>query len=320
MSDSLFKKLPEIWKDLDLTVSDIKLPAECQWCGWIVEESEVINGGYCGRCNKPLGGQGLLERFLSVPDAGIARIEDLISEFLRSHNVEKIRERFVPLFEDHTGYRWKDSKSYQWNRNRLEVAITRASYKTTEQCISDLTREHGASYYNVVDMASKVIVESKQGNYCEDDCYYFDSDYYHPGIFQLWYSDDMDRVSFEEDFQYLKPAGTKWYYRVCIQELLSVCDHIGCSVLPELYLDAGNNTYGTTFWNAEANYFEYLDWVSQGAYDIEVEAVGEGVVANSFITVNSMSILANDQGLTVQDTLLTQEYNSRQPAVEPEWE
>jgi hypothetical protein len=244
VSDSLFKKLPEIWKELDLRVNDV------------------------------VEGKGLLERFLLAPDSGVRRIEDLIAEFLRAHNIEEIRERFVPLFNSLTGHRWKDTKAYQWNRNRSQVSITRASYKTTNQCIEDLAREHGASWCEVIDMASKVLVESKQGTYGADDSWYFDSDYYHPGVFQVFFSDDINITDFLDDFQYLKPAGTKWYYRVVIDEGGSdIGEEPQVSDLcytPILRLDAGNNTCGTIFYDSTNGFYEYYDWVPEFAVEPEV--------------------------------------------------
>lgn len=274
MADSLFNKLPDIWKDLDLRVSDVVLNSECQACGYSIEEDYF--SVRCPQCGKLIGAKGLLERFLLVPDAGVRRIEDLIAEFLRAHNIEKIRERFVPLFDDLTGHRWKDTKSYQWNRNRSEVAITRASYKTTDECIKDLAKEHGATYCEVVDMASKVLVESKQGTYGEDDSWYFDSDYYHPGVFQIFFSDDINITDFLEDFQYLKPMGTKWYYRVIIDEGGSdVGEEAQVSNLcytPIIHLDAGNNTCGTVFYDIINGFYEYYNWVPEIAVEPEVSS------------------------------------------------
>lgn len=216
MADSLFQRLPDIWKDLDLRVSDVVLNSECQACGYSIEEDYF--SAKCPQCGKLIGGAGLLERFLRVPDAGVRRIEDLIAEFLRAHNIEKIRERFVPLFDPLTGHRWKDTKSYQWNRNRSEVTITRNSAKGSDDLIRLLVKEHGSAWCDIVDMASTVAVWDRQGVYTQNDDYFYDADFHHPGVFLLYVQDSIDLDSFLDDFQYIQPAGTKWYIRIVASE------------------------------------------------------------------------------------------------------
>ena len=286
---SLFSRLPPIWKELD------------------IKATRVVDG------------KGELERFLNTADVGFQKVEDLIWEFLRSHNSQKIRDRFIPLFIEFVGHRWKDYKSRQWNRNRIEVDVTRASYKGSTLAIEDLAREHGAVYCQVVDMASKVLVESKQGTYGDDDSWYFDSDYYHPGVFQVFLSDDVDIEEFISDFQYIKPAGTKWYYRILIQDSFVPIEMVVGDNLPEALLDAGNNTYGTRFTDPINGTIEYFDWVPQVAYDLQNVVESVSAVANAYITIDSMTFFISDPDLTLQDTILTIEQNSRQPAVEPEW-
>jgi hypothetical protein len=254
LAEPLFKKLPDIWKDLDFKVSDVILNDECQACGYSIEEDYFSTR--CPQCGKLIGGSGFLERFLHVPDAGVRKIEDLVAELLRAHNIEKIRERFVPILDAHTGHRWKDTKSYQWNRNRSEVSITRASYKGSRLCIEDLAKEHGSSFCTIVDMSSKVLVESKQGTYGADDSWYFDSDYYHPGVYVVFMSEDINIADFEEDFQYVRPAGTKWIIKLSVADFHTAIDVYGHGDTVALI--------GATY---DYSYKEFYDHIPQVAWD-----------------------------------------------------
>ena len=232
---SLFSHLPAIWKDLD------------------IKTTQVVDG------------KGLLERFLNVGDAGFQQIEDYIKEFLRSHNSEEIRDQFLPLLIDLTGEYWRETRGRRWNRNRIQSSVPRASYKGSHLCILDLAREYGASYCDIKDMSSTVLIESKQGTYGHNDSWFFDSDYYHPGVFQLYLSDDIDLAGFTEDFKHIRPTGTKWYLRIVIQDNAVVMDQPTWS-LPQVIVDEGNNTYGTRFYLEPYGVFEYYDWVPQGDY------------------------------------------------------
>lgn len=225
----LFSKLPQIWQRLDLSVTDI------------------------------IDGKGFLQRYLMAPDAKFRAFEDLIKEYLRSQNVEQLRDSFIPLLNDITGHRWKDSRSRIWNRNRIQIAISRASYKGTEQAIRDLARECGSTYCKILDMASFVGVFDRQASMPQLS-HYFDSDYFHPGVFQLWLSDSVDIDAFMEDFEYLQPAGTKWIIRLCIAE---------CHTYIEL-LDYGFliTTYGATYdytykiFNQEFGFYDHIPQVA----------------------------------------------------------
>ena len=208
----IFNRLPEIWKDLDVRISNMVPNLKCQWCGYeVTEDYDAFN---CPKCGKVLGGKGFLERFLSVPTAGFGRIEGFIQEFLRSHNIQEIRDRFLPLLDPVTGNRWKDAKTRQWNRNRSEVSVTRSSYKGTDLIVKDLAREHGSTFCRIIDMASTCAVWDRQGTYTQTDDYFYDSDFHHPGVFLALMSDSVDLEAFQEDFQYIQPGGTKWYFIV----------------------------------------------------------------------------------------------------------
>jgi hypothetical protein len=184
---NLFEKLPGIWKRLDISVTDV------------------------------IENKGFLERYLLAPAARFNSFEDLIREYLRSQSVEQLRDVFLPLLNDITGHRWKDRKSREWNRNRIQASITRASYKGTLTCIEDLAREHGSSFCKVLDMASLVGVYDRQASMPQSS-HYFDADFFHPGVFQLWISEEINLDEFLEDFQYIQHAGTRWLIRYFVAD------------------------------------------------------------------------------------------------------
>jgi hypothetical protein len=159
---------------------------------------------------RAIDSEGILERYLGVWDKQFWEIQQKVKAILDTRNIEQDPDKFVYLLVSLIGHRWKDYKSYQWNRSRASHDITKYSYNGTNLALIDLVREHGGSYAEVVDMASKVAVWSRQGTFPNDDCHFFDADYFHPGVFQLWI-DRLDSLEhFLEDFELWKPAGTKW--------------------------------------------------------------------------------------------------------------
>ena len=214
---------------------------------------------------KGLDIDGVLSRYLGVWDANFWNIQQKIVSLIQTRNVQEVPDRFLMLPISLVGHKWKDYESYNWNRDRAATSIPRYAYKGTALSIKDLAREHGASFCEIKDMASTVIVESKQGGYGNDDNWFYDSDYYHPGVFQIFFSDDVNIQRFDEDFQDIKPAGTKWYYRIIVLDNAVVVNELTGSQ-PEVIVDAGNNTFGTRFLEDPYGVFEYFDWVPQGGY------------------------------------------------------
>jgi hypothetical protein len=176
----VYKRLPKIWRDLDE--------------------------------------QGVLERYLSVWDAAFWKAQQKVTDLLDTRNIVRVPDKFLVLPSTTVGHRWKNYKSYQWNRSRSSHDITKYSYNGTELALEDLVREHGGLCVEVIDMASKVAVWSRQGTYTDDDDNFYDADYFHPGVFVLTVTDDIDMEHFLEDFEYWKPAGTKWYIRLMIKD------------------------------------------------------------------------------------------------------
>ena len=179
----LFARLPEIWQRLD-------------------QVENVVDQ------------MGVLERYLSVWDDALDASQVSAEDVLDNRDISAIPDRYLRLIGDLVGHRWKDYRSYQWNRQRIRVSVGKYSYKGTYLAVSDLAYEHGATFCDVVDMAQTVAVWSRQGALGENDCYFFDSDFHHPGVFLLHLSEDVDFEHFLEDFEYLKPSGTKWYYYI----------------------------------------------------------------------------------------------------------
>lgn len=345
---NLFEKLPQIWKRLDISVTDV------------------------------IDDKGFLERYLQAPNAKFESLEAFVVEFLRSQNVEQLRDSFLFLLYDLTGHRHKSVKSKEWNRNRTQAAITRASYKGRELAIEDLAREHGSSYCKILDMASLVGVYDRQASMPQSS-HYFDSDYFHPGVFQLWLSEDVDIESFLEDFEYLKPSGTRWIIRFCIADCYAAIDILDYSypiaeygatydytykifnqqfgfydhipqvawepviyqtywsyihatipnvygqafynylpqypVEPQVYTtvwadirNGDTNVYGSTFYNFPMQLpVQPVSW-----YVADVSAIG-----NARIDLGSLSFNWDDEEFTFDDEFVPEEYNWKQPLVEP---
>lgn len=208
---SLFSHLPKIWKDVDLIATQV------------------------------IDNKGMLERFLGVGDVGFQQVEDFIKEFLRSHNSEEIRDQFLPLLIDLTGEYWNNNRTRQWNRNRIQSSVPRASYKGTDLCVTDLAREYGSLYSRVIDMASAVAVEARQGTYSTWGDVFYDSDYFHPGVFQLLVSDSIDIIGFKEDFQHIQPSATRWITRILLDQGTPPIREVLSFSEPTTVLDTGTN-------------------------------------------------------------------------------
>lgn len=176
----LFERLPESWKYND-------------------SKTSLVDG------------KGELQRYLEVWDDGFDRSEGLAESVLNTRDISRIPDRYLRLIGELVGHRWKDYRTYQWNRKRIRESISKYSYKGTYLSIADLAAEHGSSLCEIVDMASTVAVWSRQGALGASDSYFFDPDFHHPGVFIVYLSEDVDYDHFVEDFEYLKPAGTKWY-------------------------------------------------------------------------------------------------------------
>jgi hypothetical protein len=213
---------------------------------------------------------GLLERYLCVWDKNFWEQQKKIPALMATRNIEATPDKFLSLLVDLVGYRWKNYRSYSWNRDKASQAITNYSYKGTDISIKDLAKEHGASSVEIVDMASKVAVWSRQGTYTEDDDNFYDADFFYPGVVQLFVSEDIDLPHFLEDFEYIKPAATKWYIRIVVIDGVYVSDDMSTGSEPEILLEAGTN-FGYNIYTEDFNYF---DFVPQDGAEPELIAQG----------------------------------------------
>ena len=173
----LFERLPESWKYND-------------------SKTSLVDG------------KGELQRYLEVWDDGFDRSEGLAESVLNTRDISRIPDRYLRLIGELVGHRWKDYRSYTWNRKRIRESISKYSYKGTAVATYDLAYEHGATYCDIIDNAQLVDVWNIQ------NAMFFDADFFHPGVFQLVVSDDIDLEHFLEDFEYLKAGGTKWTFVV----------------------------------------------------------------------------------------------------------
>lgn len=228
---------------------------------------------------KKLDKQGLLERFLGVEDTELNRTRQKIEDLLSARDITQIPDRFLKIIGYVVGHRWKDYRSYSWNRQRISELINKYSYKGSDECLSDLVYEHGGDWYKVVDMASLVGAYDRQGSNLQSS-HYFDSDYFHPGVYQLWLPETIDYEHFVEDFEYIKPAGTKWIIRYCIAD---------CHTYISL-LDFGNPIahVGATYDYSNKLYdmlFGFYDHIPQIAWEPKVIPTIWSSVPSSFPNV-----------------------------------
>jgi len=211
MPSNLFNKLPEIWKTLDLRVTDVLLKDECQSCGYTIPEDYTDER--CPQCGKLIGVEGMLERFLNVPDSAFERIENFVGELLRTHNVQIIQDRFLPLLTDLVGHNWRDDKSRRFNRERIQSAITRHSYKGTELRLRDEVKLAGSDTCDVQDNASRLMIVGKQGRIGCTDCVIMDHNFWHDGSFELAVDHNIDFDELALGMAETTAAGELWWLK-----------------------------------------------------------------------------------------------------------
>lgn len=128
-------------------------------------------------------------------------------------------------------------------------------------------------------MASLIGAYDRQGSNVQSS-HYFDSDYFHSGVYQLWLPETIDYEHFVEDFEYIKPAGTKWIIRYCIADChtaISVLDfsnpiaHVGATY------DYSNKLYDMLF--------GFYDHIPQIAWEPEVISTVWSSLPSSFPNV-----------------------------------
>ena len=266
----LFERLPESWKYNDTKTDQID-------------------------------GKGTLQRYLEVWDNGFDRSEDLAESVLSTRDISGNPDRYLRLIGDIVGHRWKDYRSYQWNRQRIRESIAKYSYKGTSVAIADLVREHGGSYHRILDMASLVDTWNIQVGM------FLDSDYFHPGVYRLWVSDDIDLEHFLEDFEYLKPAGTKWILTISPEDTF-IYTELNAGGEPQIIPQHLINPDFNDWWNFKPQPAVFMN------FKIEEPLA----IAMAFLFIGSLTYTYDEELLTWGDDILPAEYNHRQPLVEPE--
>ena len=226
--NALFTRLPEVWKILD-------------------QVENVADG------------KGILERYLEIWDNSLNQSLNYASGVLDTRDINDVPDRYLRLLGGLVGHRWKDYRSYQWNRQRIRELISRYSYKGTAVAIADLVYEHGGDWHKIVDMASLVGVYDRQASMPQSS-HYFDSDFFHQGVFQLWIPDYIDIPHFLEDFEYLKPAGTKWIIRLCIADCHAAIDVLDFATPIVIYGATYDYTY--KIFNQEFGFYNHIPQVA----------------------------------------------------------
>ncbi len=158
--------------------------------------------------------QGILERFLSVLDNDLNKVEDLITELLRVHNIDKIRDEYIYLLSTLVGNIWRENHTRQWNRERTRLAVPWHSYKGTWSEIDDLIHRHGGGSWDSVDMMGQILVPGSQGCAGGLSSYLIGATLYHPGARKLIVDQNLDFTSFVEDFLPTRAAGEVWFLYV----------------------------------------------------------------------------------------------------------
>jgi hypothetical protein len=163
-------------------------------------------------------------------------------------------------------------------------------------------------------MASTVAIWNRQGVYTQKDDYFYDADFHHPGVFLLYVEDTIDIESFLDDFQYIQPAGTKWYIRYVLSVASDSIELLNYS-LPVIMLEAGTNRG----WNIYTDEFNFFDFVPQPA-PIPIAAAyspyGEVGIADSALILDSMTFMIDDERITLDMMYVSAALNSEQPGIE----
>lgn len=154
----------------------------------------------------------LLERVLGVLDDGFDKTQSQIAKIRQITSLDDLEDRYLPLVAPHVGHRWRNDRTYLWNRRRIEEAIERHSYKASPDSLDDLIYEHGGKWFKVTDMASMLDIWNRQGGWNRADGVCLGDGLYHPGSYVLEVDSELDFDSFLADFQYIKRAGTVWYF------------------------------------------------------------------------------------------------------------
>ena len=161
----------------------------------------------------------VLKRFLGVVDHDFNSIEQLITEFLEVHSVDRIPTIHLKVLGNLVGYRWRSDRTLIWNRNRIRDSIHKYSYKGSIECVKDLAIDYGSELNMLQDNASKLLILGKQGRLSCDDAYLVTADYWHDGAFVAQFNKVGDTDGLGIVIPGIIPVGERWY--VEFQRVLS---------------------------------------------------------------------------------------------------
>lgn len=209
----------------------------------------------------------VLKRFMEVLDSGFDGAHGRASDLLDVRSVDEIPDRWLPLLGDLVGHVWQSGKGYPGNRRRIRDAIRRWSYKGSTEAAGDLVRECGGEWFEIVDMASKIAIWSRQHRWNEDDSHYLDADQYHWGIFVLRVTDDVDQAALAAGIEEMaRRAGEEWRIEVVRGHLA----YIEMAPLFERLILLGDTNISSPVWH------ETLFWNFQG--QVPVERIADAVI------------------------------------------
>jgi hypothetical protein len=235
--------------------------------------------------------EGMLERFLKVPDSAFERIENFVGELLRTHNVQVIQDRFLPFLTDLVGHNWRDDKSRRFNRERIQSAITRHSYKGTELRLRDEVKLAGSDFCEIQDNASRLMIVGKQGRIGCTDCVIMDNNYWHDGSFELTVDHTVDWYELTTGMAETNAAGELWWIKtVHSPEVIFAidCNFGRKGIFEDNDLDdiaIGRGIIGQSFWIG----FERLGSIQR----VEIFELGDSNVMGGYLTVNSNLRVSN---------------------------
>ena len=256
----------------------------------------------------------LLERVLSVLDDSFDATQAKIAKLRNIRSLDDLEDRHLPLVAPHVGHRWRNDRTYLWNRRRIEEAIERHSYKGAPDSLDDLIYEHGGKWFKVTDMATMLDVWNRQGGWNRADGVCLGDGLYHPGSYLLEVDSELDFDSFLEDFQYIKRAGTVWYFVRSIEPAFIVDDtdvwsgfEVG-DISRDRHFGRWNRD---DFWNEPPSGFEYLEGIPVhhlfstvcGPEDVDESNYWNGAPLNaSFLVPFHVGNLYGDNRFDTNDT------------------
>ena len=209
----------------------------------------------------------LLERVLSVIDESFDATQAKIARIRNIRSLDDLEDRYLPLVAPHVGHRWRNDRTYLWNRRRIEEAIERHSYKGSPDSLDDLIHEHGGKTFRVTDMAMMLDIWNRQGGWNRADGVCLGDGLYHPGSYVLEVDSELDFDAFLADFQYIKRAGTVWYFVRSVDPTIIVDDSDIWNGIDGQTINK-DRTFGSwnrdDYWNEPPGGFSHLDAMPVG--------------------------------------------------------